>query len=98
MWLLGLCRNIFAQSCVILWSPGQCRNIPGLSCAHPGLCRNMPTEPEPFDLCACSCMSYLVVFKAGFVQELESFTVCVRESWLWHLQNPVRQGYPKKIL
>ena len=25
-----------------------------------GLCRNIPAEPEPFDLCACSCMSYLV--------------------------------------
>ena len=66
MWSLGLCRNIFAQSCIIMWSPGQCRN--------------MPTEPEPFDLCACSCMSYLVVFKVGFVQELESFAVSVRES------------------
>ena len=46
MWSLGLCRNIPAQSCVIMWSPG--------------LCRNMAAEPEPFDLCACSCMSYLV--------------------------------------
>ena len=25
-----------------------------------GLRRNIPAEPEPFDLCACSCMSYLV--------------------------------------
>ena len=57
MWSLGLCRNIPAQSCVIMWSPGLCRNIPGV---HPGLYRNMPAEPEPFDLCACSCMSYLV--------------------------------------
>ena len=30
------------------------------SCVHPGLCRNMPAESEPFDLRACSYMSYLV--------------------------------------
>ena len=52
---------------------------PVLLCGHQGLCRNMPAEPEPFDLCACSCMSYLV----GYLKpdlELESFTVSVRES------------------
>ena len=73
MWSLGLCWIIPAQSCVIKWSPGLCRNIHVVTwsvldysctvlflCVHLGLCRNMPAEPEPFDLCACSCMSYLV--------------------------------------
>ena len=66
LWLPGLCRNIHvvtwsvpAQSCIIMWSPGLCRNIPAQSCVHPSLCKNMPAEP-PFDLCACSCISYLV--------------------------------------
>ena len=40
---------------VVTWSVQD-----ALSYVHPGLCRNMPAEPEPFDLCACSCMSYLV--------------------------------------
>ena len=31
-----------------MWSLGLCRNIPALSCVHPGLCRKMPAEPEPF--------------------------------------------------
>ena len=42
---------------VVTWSVLE---IPALSCVHPGLCRNMPAEPELFDLCACSYMSYLV--------------------------------------
>ena len=43
-----------------MWSSGLCRNIPALFCVHPGLCRNIPAELEAFNLCACSCMSYLV--------------------------------------
>ena len=45
---------------IFMWSLGLCRSTPAQSCVHPGLCRNMPAEPEPFDLCACSCMNYLV--------------------------------------
>ena len=38
MWSLGLCRNIPAQSCVIMWSPGL-RNIPALSTqVYAGIC------------------------------------------------------------
>ena len=37
---------------VVTWS------VQEYSCGH--LCRNMPAEPEPFDICVCSCMSYLV--------------------------------------
>ena len=77
MWSLGLCRNIPAQSCVIMWSPDLCRNIPALSCVHPGLCGNMSAEPKTFDLCACSCMSYLV----GYLKPdlCKSFSQCQRE-------------------
>ena len=57
MWSLGLCRNIH----VVTWSVQE---YSFLHCpVHPGLCMNMPAEPEPFDLCACSCMSYLVGLK-----------------------------------
>ena len=31
------------------------------------------------------------------MQELESFTVSIRESLLWHLQNPGLQGYQNKV-
>ena len=34
---------------IFMWPLGLCRYIPALSCVHPGLCRNMPAEPEPFD-------------------------------------------------
>ena len=50
---------------VVTWSV---RNMWSL-----GLCRNMLAEPEPFDLLSGW------VFKTRFVQELESFTVNVRE-------------------
>ena len=70
----GLCRNIHMVTwsvqeysyghlvCagIFIWSPGLCRNIPAQFCVHPSLCRNIPAELEPFDLCACSCMRYLV--------------------------------------
>ena len=52
MWSLDLCWHIPAQFCVIVWSPS--------------LCRNIPAEPEPFDLAMCMLMHELSgwVFKA----------------------------------
>ena len=63
-----------------MWLFGLCRNIPALSCIHPGLCRTMPAEPEPFDLCACSCMSYLVGYLKLICARVRIFhSKCQRE-------------------
>ena len=42
---------------------------------------NMPAESEPFDLCACSCMSYLAEYlKPDFARVKIFFPVSVREN------------------
>ena len=60
-----------------MWSLGLCRNIPALSCVHPGLCRKMPAEPEPFVMLMHELTGW--VFKPDFTRVRIFHSECQRE-------------------
>ena len=61
MWSM-VCTGIFLRSPVLLYYYVVTWSVQEYSCTV--LCsprsEEMPAEPEPFDLCTCSCISYLI--------------------------------------